>query len=128
MNYPPQQNQVKRQLSHTPCYVPIVQDFYNVYCAWHLLLNKFPKSQRYSLGQTCNQYFLDVLALLIETASRRDDKYECVIKASAKLDVIKLLIRLAKDCKCISNQQYQEVSSQLYHIGKQLGGWMKSLS
>ena len=48
-------------------------------------------------------------------------------EASAKIDTLKLLIRLAKDCKCITNNQYLKVESLLYDAGKMLGGWMKSV-
>ncbi len=47
--------------------------------------------------------------------------------ASAKLDVLRLLIRLAKDCKCLTNEAYLDLESQLNDIGKMIGGWLKSL-
>lgn len=48
--------------------------------------------------------------------------------ASASLDVLRLLLSLCKDCKCISNQTYQQLDSKLSEVGRMLGGWLKSLS
>ncbi len=46
---------------------------------------------------------------------------------SAKVDLLRILTRLAKDCQCISNQQYLDLESQLHQIGRMLGGWLKSI-
>ena len=48
-------------------------------------------------------------------------------EASAKIDVLKLLVRLSKDGKALSNGQYLDVESRLHETGKMLGGWIKSL-
>jgi uncharacterized membrane protein len=49
-------------------------------------------------------------------------------KASADLDVLRLLLSLCKDCKGMSNQTYQQLDSKLSEIGRMLGGWLKSLA
>lgn len=93
-------------------------------------MEKFPKPQRYTLGETCSRYFLATLELLLGAATTSNivEKSARLKDASAKVDTAKLLVRLCKDCKCITNVQYLQVESKLIDTGKMLGGWMKSLS
>lgn len=102
---------------------------YDTYAMWNLVLEKFPKSQRYTLGETCSRHLLTVLELLLAAASITIivDKTVSLRSASAKIDTLKLLVRLTKDCHCINNVQYLQVESKLIDIGKMLGGWLKSL-
>ncbi len=60
-------------------------------------------------------------------SSEAEFKVQQLRRASAKLDLLRLLIRLSKDCKCLTNQAYQELESQLHEAGRMLGGWLKSL-
>ena len=90
---------------------------------------KFPKSQRYTIGDTCASRLLDTIELIL-AASSMSNMIEKLVKlreTSAKVDAIKLLIRLAKDSKALSNGQYLDMESRLHEAGKMLGGWMKSL-
>lgn len=72
-------------------------------------------------------YALDTIELLITAASSSDTetKRDCLSRASAKTDLIKLLIRLAKDSKSINNEQYLKLQSMLNEAGKMLGGWLR---
>ncbi|TAK05030.1 four helix bundle protein [Patescibacteria group bacterium] len=112
-----------------PTDIPIIHTLYDAYTAWHHLLLKFPKSQRYTLGETCDRQLLQTLELVLGAASVRepDTKLDRLREASAKVDILKLLIRLSKDCSCTSNQQYLDMQSRLQEVGKMLGGWMKSI-
>jgi len=72
---------------------------------------------------------LDTIELLITAASSSDTelKQDCLRVASAKTDIMKLLIRSAKDSKSINNDQYLKLQSKLNEIGKMLGGWLKHI-
>jgi len=120
----------ERKLLHGgPGDIPIVHIIYDSYAGWNEILVKFPKAQRYTLGEACSRHLLSVLELLLAAASITNmiEKSTKLKEVSAKIDTLKLLIRLAKDCKCITNVQYLKVESQLIDAGKMLGGWMKSL-
>ena len=109
--------------------VPIVYALYQAYASFHDYVLKFPKSQRYSLGQTIQQQLLDAIEAVITAASSSDTatKVKYLRVASAKLDLLRLFTRLARDCKCLDNKAYLELESQLHEIGRMLGGWLKSL-
>lgn len=85
--------------------IPLVHTLYDTYARLHALLIKFPKSQRYTLGQTCSAYLLNVLEHILAAGgtSQQHIKRERLSEASAKLDTLRLLIRLAKDCGCLPN-------------------------
>jgi len=102
---------------------------YGLYAFWNDILVKFPKTQRHLLGQTCAEYLLDILekTLASAQATQISEKIVCLKQTSTKLDALKLLIRLTKDCKCISNAQYLQMESKLQEIGRMLGGWIKSI-
>lgn len=46
-------------------------------------------------------------------------------QANNRIDVLKLLMRLAKDTRCISNNQYLSLTAKLVETGKMVGGWMR---
>lgn len=109
--------------------IPIIHTLYDSYVFWCELLVKFPKIHRYTLGNRVSTYLLDTIELLITTASTTDvgAKQDCLMKASSKTDLIKLLVRLAKDTQAIHNEQYLKLQSKLSEAGKMLGGWLKYL-
>lgn len=90
----------------------------------------FPKSQRYTLGATCQNHLLIALEATLAAANspRPEVKQRQLQMVSAKIDVLKLLVRLAKDCQCITTAQYGELQTMLHEAGRMLGGWLKAVS
>ena len=125
---PPIKGQAK--LGSSPADIPLVHTLYQTYSLFHELVIKFPKSQRYSLGAACQNQLLAVIEAVVTAASVSDARIKSrqLQAASAKLDLLRLLIRLCKDCKCLSNQAYLEVESKLHEAGRMVGGWLKSIS
>lgn len=109
---------------------PIIACTYQLYSSFHEILVMFPKSERYSLGATCQNEMLELLRLYLRAAgtSLREDKIVFLKEASVHLDSIRLLLNLCKDCRCISNHAYQQLDSACAEIGRMLGGWLKSIS
>src|SRR3990167_2650821 len=109
--------------------IPIIHLLYDFYKLWHKVSLNFPKSPRYTLGQICGTDLLLLLKNILAASATKDRKIklEKLSQASIKLDLIKILIRLAKDCDCLQNKSYLELQSKLHGIGKMLGGWIKSL-
>ena len=110
--------------------VPIVSSVYHLYQSFHECLIAFPKSERYSLGATCQSEILELLRLSLRAAgsTKPSDKAAYIKEASVRLDSLRLLLNLCKDCKCVSNQTYQQLDSTCNEIGRMLGGWLKSIT
>ena len=88
-------------------------------------VNKFPKSQRFVLGQQIENTILEILKGIIE-ANQERDKLAYLKKISVELDKLRILVRLSKDLRFISIRQYSFAAEKINEIGKMLGGWIKS--
>ena len=90
---------------------------------------KFPKIERYSLGQELQNESLELIRVVI-SASKTDSlgqKLEYLEVANSRLEIVKLLVRLSSDVNAITDKRYLGLQSILQEIGKMLGGWIKSL-
>lgn len=85
----------------------------------------FPKTKRYTLGQRLDDLTLDLFELLFSVPNAKS-KVEVLTKISIKLDLIKVLLRLAKDNQAIKSNRYLELQVILQEIGKMLGGWIRA--
>jgi four helix bundle protein len=106
---------------------PIFHKIYEFIIWIYPTINKFPKSQRFVLGQRMENVVLDILELLIE-AKLSKIRISFLQKSSVKLDKLRILMRLTKDLKFISVKEYEFGCKQIDEIGRMLGGWIKSLS
>lgn len=88
-------------------------------------VNKFPKSQRFVLGQHIEDIILKILEGIIE-ANQERNKIPYLKQISINLDKLRILIRLSKDLRFISIKQYGFATNKVNEIGKMLGGWLKS--
>jgi len=88
-------------------------------------VNKFPKSQRFILGQHIENTILKILEGIIE-ANQERNKLPYLKQVSIDLDKLRILIRLSKDFRFLSIRQYEFVANKVNEIGKMLGGWIKS--
>ena len=90
----------------------------------HTLLNKFPKSEKYTMAQKIENTSLDFLESIIE--SNNDfDKKKSLRRAIVELDKLRIYFRLSKDLQFISFSQYEYGSKLINEIGRMLGGWYK---
>lgn len=88
---------------------------------------KLPKNHRYLLGERIETTSLLVLELLV-AANYKKEKVQELMAANIEIQKLRFLIRLSKDLKLLSIQKYETMSKMLVDIGKQIGGWIKSLS
>jgi len=88
-------------------------------------VQKFPKSQRFVLGQQVEQCSLDILRGVIRANASRA-KLPILIEISTDLDTLRILLRLCKDMKFISIRQYAFAQEQVNEVGKLLGGWIRA--
>lgn len=91
------------------------------------IVNRFPKKQRFVLGQQIENELIEILRGII-LANQKQNKLEYLQYLSVRLDVLRILIRLAKDLRFLNFKQYEEATKQLNEIGKLLNGWIKKFS
>jgi len=105
----------------------IFQKLYDLILWMYPLINKFPKKQRFILGQQLENTLLEILKGIIQ-ANQEGNKLETLKQVSIDLDKFRILYRLAKDLRFMSIKQYQFGAEKINEIGKILGGWMKRFS
>lgn len=106
--------------------IPIFQKAYDFYKNFHAILKHFPRQDRYTVGQKSANLSLEILELLLLASYKsKNEKSVYLERASAKLDVLKILLRLSFETKVINQQKYLSFENLLIEIGKMLGGWIK---
>lgn len=108
--------------------VPLVHRVYEFYKLFHGFIRLFPKTEKHSLGQKIESLILELLELILLAVSLPSrEKTGVLQRASLKIDLLKILIRLAKDIKAIDDKKYIRLEEELQEIGKMTGGWIRSL-
>ncbi|MBU2595838.1 four helix bundle protein [Patescibacteria group bacterium] len=87
-----------------------------------------PKKDKYTLGEKLGRATLDLTELLIMASyADKEGKNIFLDKANAKLELLKILVRLSEEVKAINTKKYLLLEEKLQEMGKMLGGWMRSL-
>lgn len=106
--------------------IPIFKKSYDLYKEFYICLKTFPKQDRYSLGQKSETVLTEILeCLLTATGLPKAEKLPYLDKASGKLNLLRIYMRLAKDIKVMDNKKYIFFQDSVDEIGRMLGGWKK---
>ena len=89
------------------------------------LLDKFPRSRRFTLGERLESGLLAVLEECIDAAYSKHKRSQ-LHAANRRLSSVRHLWRLAFELQVVSRQRYLYGSQLLVNIGTQLGAWQKS--
>ncbi len=104
---------------------PIFKETYDLYCTLHVWRNAIPKADRYSLWQNVENKCIRLIELLL-TVSQSKDKKILLEQYSVQLNILRVLLRLAKDTKLIDVKKYVNAQERIDTIGRMLGGWIKA--
>lgn len=88
-------------------------------------LEKFPRGQRFLLGDRIETVALDVLEGLIEATYTRETR-AILARVNLLLEKLRHLIRLAKDLHYLDLRRYEFAARATDEIGRLVGGWMKA--
>lgn len=92
---------------------PILLVKWYEYSKWLLeRIENFPKNQRFIFGQRLADHALVILELLVE-AAYSSQKVELLRTANRKLEVLRWLVRMAKDRELFTLSQYEFSSKAL---------------
>jgi four helix bundle protein len=103
----------------------IYQKIYDLMLYAFPIINRFPKSQRFVLGQQIQNTMLGIATMIVQANAERD-KRRTLRQIDVELEKLRLLTRLAKDLNMLPVKQYGLMSERVSEIGRLLGGWMKS--
>lgn len=103
----------------------IYQKHYDLMLYSFPIIGRFPKEQRFVLGQQIENAMLDIGQMIVH-ANKLRNKREKLYELDIALEKLRFLIRLSKDLKMMSISKYGHHCERIDEIGKLLGGWLKS--
>jgi 23S rRNA-intervening sequence protein len=104
---------------------PILLAKWYDYAKWIIeRVDSFPKNQRFVFGQRLAGHALDIMELLVEAAYARD-KTALLHTANRKIEMLRWLVRMAKDQTLFTARQYEFSCERLEECGRMTGGWLK---
>jgi 23S rRNA-intervening sequence protein len=88
-------------------------------------VEKFPRTQKFLLGDRIQTTALDVLECLIEATYTRDRKGQ-LARANLGIEKLRFFFRLAVELHYLDRRRYQHAARTLDEIGRLIGGWVKA--
>ncbi len=88
-------------------------------------IEKFPKTQKFLLGDRIQATALDVLDNLIAASFTRA-RMGHLNAANLGLEKLRVLLRLANDLRHLDNRRYEHAARLIDGVGRLVGGWRKA--
>lgn len=106
--------------------IPVIIKLFTLYEISHKLIFKFPKHERYSLGEKIEKTILDSMELFVFINQiSKYEKEKALMEANSKVELLKILFRISLNCTILEARSYLEVECKLQEIGKMTQGWIK---
>jgi hypothetical protein len=87
-------------------------------------VEKFPRTQKFVLGDRIETMALDVLEGIVEATYTRN-RAPILRKVNLRLEKLRLLFRLCVDLKLVDARRYEHAVRNLDEQGRLIGGWLK---
>ena len=88
-------------------------------------VEKFPRAQKFLLGDRIQGTALDVLEALIEATYTRDRRAH-LDRANLGLEKLRIFIRMACELRHLDLRRYEHAVRAIDEIGRLVGGWAKA--
>lgn len=87
---------------------------------------KFPRDQRFLLGDRIENMLLDILEDLIDATYTRE-KVNILRRVNLRLEKLRFLVRMTNDLHYLNISSYEFASRGINEVGKMVGGWIKGI-
>jgi len=88
-------------------------------------VEKFPRSQKFLLGDRMQTLALDVQESLIEATYSKSPTPH-LLACNLRLEKLRFLFRLAMDLRYLDLARYEFAAKAIDEIGRLVGGWLKA--
>lgn len=106
--------------------IPVVIKLFVLYEITHRLIFKFPKHERYTLGEKIERTILDSIELFVfANQVSKYEKEKVLAQANSKIELLKILFRISLNCKILEGREYLDIEDKLQETGKMTQGWIK---
>lgn len=106
--------------------IPILRKIYDLYKIFHSYRKLVPKPDRFTIYERSENLIIEVLENLLAAGTNKNDKLVLLETASAKLNVLRFMIRLMRETEILNAKKYVALQAIVDDIGRQLGGWIRS--
>ncbi|MDO8310864.1 MAG: diversity-generating retroelement protein Avd [Sideroxyarcus sp.] len=104
---------------------PVLEKTYQ-FVLWLMpTVDKFPRAQKFLLGDRLQSTALDVMEGLVEAAYTKT-RAPILVRVNLGLEKLRYLFRLAKDLHYLDLRRYEFAARALEEIGRMVGGWRKA--
>jgi len=94
--------------------------------AWLMqTVERFPRSQKFLLGDRIHNTAMDVLEALIEATYTRDRRGH-LARANLGLEKLRFFLRLAFEQRYLDARRYEHAARSIDDVGRLIGGWAKA--
>ena len=95
---------------------------------FHEYRKSVPKHDRHTIYERAERVLLAIIeGLFLAGYSKQVNKTTTLERASAQLNLLRLLVRLMKDTKTLDSKKYVRLQEIIDEIGRMLGGWIRSI-
>ena len=96
------------------------------YQSAHKNINSFPKHERYALGEKIEETILEAVEFIVHAnSSSKFEKERILVRINGKIEILKILYRIALNCGIIEQRKYLEEQKALQECGRMAQGWTK---
>jgi len=88
-------------------------------------VDKFPRSQKFVLGDRIESAALDVLDALIAATYTRE-RSRLLADANLGLERLRFLLRMSGELRYLDLRRYEHAARSIDEIGRLVGGWVKA--
>lgn len=89
-------------------------------------VNRFPREYKFTLGEEIIKGWYKILKSIIFARYQRN-KRAILLEINIDLEIQRHFLRLAHDFKLLSAKSYGFAIEKVDNIGREIGGWLKSL-
>lgn len=100
-----------------------IEDFYQELIP---ILQKFPKTQRYTLAENIEKETLACVKLVFEAEYIKGNRLDSLRKLRTTLHVITFLLRISRKSSFITEGIYEKLTRDTSEMGKITSGWIKN--
>ncbi|PIX92402.1 hypothetical protein COZ26_02025, partial [Candidatus Kuenenbacteria bacterium CG_4_10_14_3_um_filter_39_14] len=102
--------------------IPIFKKTYELYKEFYGFRNTVSKQDRYTIWQRCEDLILEILEYILGASQlSKIEKLPILQKASTKLNLLRVFLRLCKDTKVLDSKKYIRLEQNVDEIGRMLG-------
>ncbi|MGB3312300.1 MAG: diversity-generating retroelement protein Avd [Nodosilinea sp.] len=105
--------------------LPIIQKTYDLIKWMVPMLDRLPRTHRFTLGNRIIEELYDLLESLIAARYAKVGRLSALQRLNARLQVLRYQCRLLMDFDLVSLKRYEYMHRQINDIGQDLGGWIK---